>query len=370
MSANIAAFLYLVSGVLFILALRGLSHPETSRQGNIFGMVGMAHRHPDHAVRGSACRLLRLAPAHRRGGGIGGGGRRGHRPAHPDDGDAAARRRLPLAGRPGGGAGRRRGALCAGGLRHRRARRHPRPGAGRDGLGVAIGAITFTGSVIAFAKLDGNMSGKPIMLPARHLINACLAHRCSSSSSSCSATTESRARFLADRAPSPGARRADHHPDRRRRHAGRRLDAQLLFGLGGGRHRLHARQHGADHHRRAGRLVGRDPVLHHVQGDEPLVHLRHPRRLRRRDGRAGGRRRRQDGQAGLGRGRGLPDEERLQGHHRAGLRHGGGAGPARAARDGRQAEGGGRRGEIRHPPGGRPHARPHERAAGRGQRAL
>ncbi|MGE9641347.1 NAD(P)(+) transhydrogenase (Re/Si-specific) subunit beta, partial [Escherichia coli] len=42
-------------------------------------------------------------------------------------------------------------------------------------LGVAIGAITFTGSVIAFAKLDGRMSGAPIILPARHLINIGLA---------------------------------------------------------------------------------------------------------------------------------------------------------------------------------------------------
>ena len=41
MSENFAAFLYLVSGVLFILALRGLSHPTTSRQGNMFGMIGM-----------------------------------------------------------------------------------------------------------------------------------------------------------------------------------------------------------------------------------------------------------------------------------------------------------------------------------------
>ena len=42
MSQNILALFYLVSGVLFILALRGLSSPETSRQGNLFGIIGMA----------------------------------------------------------------------------------------------------------------------------------------------------------------------------------------------------------------------------------------------------------------------------------------------------------------------------------------
>ena len=42
MSASLAAFLYLVSGALFIMALRGLSSPESSRQGNLFGMIGMA----------------------------------------------------------------------------------------------------------------------------------------------------------------------------------------------------------------------------------------------------------------------------------------------------------------------------------------
>ena len=41
-SANLLALFYLVSGVLFILALRGLSSPETSRQGNLFGIIGMA----------------------------------------------------------------------------------------------------------------------------------------------------------------------------------------------------------------------------------------------------------------------------------------------------------------------------------------
>ena len=43
MSANLSAILYLVSGVLFILALRGLSSPETSRQGNLFGIIGMVN---------------------------------------------------------------------------------------------------------------------------------------------------------------------------------------------------------------------------------------------------------------------------------------------------------------------------------------
>ena len=131
MSASFTAFLYLVSGVLFILALRGLSHPETSRQGNLFGMVGMALAILT-TLFGSppagffAWFFLVVAMA------AGGGGRRRHRAQNPDDGDAAARRRLPLAGRPCRRARRRGGALCAAGLRHRHARRYPRAGAGRD----------------------------------------------------------------------------------------------------------------------------------------------------------------------------------------------------------------------------------------------
>ncbi len=85
---------------------------------------------------------------------------------------------------------------------------------------------------------------------------------------------------------------------------------------------------------------------------------------------AAGRRGRPHGAQRQCRGRRVHHEERLQGDHRAGLRHGGGAGAARAARDGGHAEEGGRGGEIRHPPGRRPHAGPHERAAGRGQRAV
>jgi hypothetical protein len=156
------------------------------------------------------------------------------------------------------------------------------------GLGIAIGAITFSGSVIAFLKLNGNMSGAPIMLPARHVINL---------GTLIAAILGLIGYFLTDQSPwvfwtitalsLPDRLPADH-PDRRRGHAGGRLDAQQLFGLGRGRDGLHAAQHRDDHHRRAGGLVGRDPQLHHVQGDEPQLHRRDRRRLRRRAGRCGG----------------------------------------------------------------------------------
>ena len=68
-------------------------------------------------------------------------------------------------------------------------------------------------------------------------------------------------------------RLAPDHGDRRRRHAGRDLDAEQLLGLGGGGDRLHAVERPADRHRRAGRLLGRDPHLHHVPGDEPQLRL-------------------------------------------------------------------------------------------------
>ena len=175
MSPNLVALLYLVAGVLFIQALRGLSSPDTSRRGNYLGMIGMAIAVLDHARLASAGGRAGLGP---------GGGRhrarrrhrRGDRAPGADDLDAGTGGGLPLAGRHGGGAGGG-GRLIT--------RRRPSTSARKAisikqsliemALGAAIGAITFTGSVIAFLKLSARMSGKPIMLPGRHVINIALA---------------------------------------------------------------------------------------------------------------------------------------------------------------------------------------------------
>ncbi|HEY7386138.1 MAG TPA: NAD(P)(+) transhydrogenase (Re/Si-specific) subunit beta [Beijerinckiaceae bacterium] len=170
MSANLAALLYLASGVLFILALRGLSHPETSRQGNLFGMVGMGLAiattlvgAPPSGFFGWILTLLGLAV----GGGIG----------------ATIARRVPMTAMPQLVAafhslvGLAAVLVAAAALYAPQAFGIGIVGAIKRGslfemaLGAAIGAITFTGSVIAFLKLDGRMSGKPIMLPSRHLVN-------------------------------------------------------------------------------------------------------------------------------------------------------------------------------------------------------
>ena len=190
-------------------------------------------------------------------------------------------------------------------LRHRHGRRHPQPGAGRDEPRRRHRRHHLHRLGHRLPEARRPHVGQADPAAGRHVINAGARRRAGRADRAAGRPPKAMLGVLADRRRVAGARRAADHPDRRRRHAGRRLDAQLLFGLGGGRARLHARQSGADHHRRAGRLVGRDPVLHHVQGHEPLVHLGHPRRLRRRDGRGRRRRRRAHRQAGLGRRRRL-----------------------------------------------------------------
>src|ERR1700756_5689814 len=173
MNANLSAILYLVAGVLFILSLRGLSSPASSRRGNFLGMAGMAiaigttlaNHPPADAI---AWFLVVLGVAI--GGSIG----------------AVIARRVPMTSMPELVAafhslvGMAAVLVAAGAFYAPAAFDIGVPGAIHRSslvemsLGVAIGALTFTGSVIAFLKLSGRMSGAPILLRFRHIINIAL----------------------------------------------------------------------------------------------------------------------------------------------------------------------------------------------------
>jgi H+-translocating NAD(P) transhydrogenase subunit beta len=158
---------YLISGVCFILALRGLSSPESSRRGNRAGMIGMAIAVVTTLAVHEIASLPEILVAIAIGGGIG----------------LVTARKIQMTAMPQLVAAFHSlvgmAAVLVG------AAAYLNPGAfgilGPDGilqvsriemgLGVAIGAITFSGSVIAFLKLNGNMSGKPILLPGRHVLN-------------------------------------------------------------------------------------------------------------------------------------------------------------------------------------------------------
>ena len=96
-------------------------------------------------------------------------------------------------------------------------------------LGVAIGAVTFTGSVIAFLKLSGRMSGAPILLPGRHVINIALALALVFFIYGL-VVSQSQLDFWLVALIAFALGVTDHRSDRRRRHAGGDLDAQLVFG--------------------------------------------------------------------------------------------------------------------------------------------
>ena len=178
MNASIAALAYLAAGVLFILSLRGLSSPETSRQGNTLGMVGMALAVGVTLLTLGTSGALDPLTLGLIGAGVVVGGGAG----------ALIARRVAMTDMPQLVAAFHSLVGMAACLVAVGAVYAPEAFGIADGLGgiktasiielslgVAIGAVTFTGSVIAFAKLNGNMSGAPIILPARHLINIGLA---------------------------------------------------------------------------------------------------------------------------------------------------------------------------------------------------
>ena len=171
-SANILAIFYLISGVLFILALRGLSSPETSRQGNLFGIIGMivAIGVTIISVGNFSNGFLYLLLFLFIGGSIG----------------AFIAFKIPMTAMPELVAGFHSLVGLAAVFVAISAFLNPEVfNLGSPGnikiasliemsLGAAIGAITFTGSIIAFLKLRGIMSGSPITFIAQHYLNLVL----------------------------------------------------------------------------------------------------------------------------------------------------------------------------------------------------
>ncbi|MGO9740440.1 MAG: NAD(P)(+) transhydrogenase (Re/Si-specific) subunit beta [Roseiarcus sp.] len=170
MNANLAALLYLVAGILFILALRGLSSPASSRQGNRFGMAGMAIAVLTTLAVGPPSSFFAWVPVvlgFAIGGSIGVWRARTIAMTAMPQLVAMFHSLVGLAA-----------VLVAAGALYAPAAFGIAEGAGihpasiiEMSLGLAIGAVTFTGSIIAFLKLDGRMSGAPILLPQRHAIN-------------------------------------------------------------------------------------------------------------------------------------------------------------------------------------------------------
>ena len=169
-SANLSATFYLISGVLFILALRGLSSPETSRRGNLYGIIGMvlAISVTFLSVGNFSSGFLYVIIFLLVGGGIG----------------AFIAFRIPMTAMPELVAGFHSLVGLAAVFVAISAFLNPDAfNLGSPGniklasliemsIGAAVGAITFSGSVIAFLKLQGIMSGAPITFKGQHLINA------------------------------------------------------------------------------------------------------------------------------------------------------------------------------------------------------
>ncbi|NCF27767.1 MAG: NAD synthetase [Gammaproteobacteria bacterium] len=173
MTADLAAIAYLIAGVMFILALRGLASPETSRRGNLLGMSGMALAvvvtlYVADIDDGLTWGMIVAGVAI--GGTIG----------------AIIARRIPMTAMPQLVAAFHSLVGMAAVLVAASALYTPEAyGIGTVGsikvsslvemsLGVAIGAVTFTGSIVAFTKLQGLVSGAPMVFPGQHPLNALL----------------------------------------------------------------------------------------------------------------------------------------------------------------------------------------------------
>jgi H+-translocating NAD(P) transhydrogenase subunit beta len=170
MTENLSALCYLAAAILFILALRGLSSPETARLGNFYGIAGMVVAIVTTLLTPHVQSYIWIVIAIAIGGAIGTViARRIQMTALPQlvaafhslVGLAAVCVAAAAFGAPESYGIGTPGAIHAGSLVEM-------------GLGTAIGAITFTGSLIAFAKLQALISGKPLVFPFQHYLNLAL----------------------------------------------------------------------------------------------------------------------------------------------------------------------------------------------------
>jgi H+-translocating NAD(P) transhydrogenase subunit beta len=170
MTENMASFAYLISSVLFIMALRGLSSPETARSGNVFGIVGMIIAVGTTLVTPGVVSYWMILLGVLIGGGIGTFIAWKIEMTSLPELVAAFHSLVGLA------------AVCVAAAAFFQPAAYGIGTPGNIGvaslvemsIGTAIGAVTFTGSIIAFAKLQGIMSGAPITFPGQHALNALL----------------------------------------------------------------------------------------------------------------------------------------------------------------------------------------------------
>ena len=170
MVENLANFAYLIAAICFIMALRGLSSPETARGGNLYGMIGMAIAILTTVATPQVSSYWLIVFGILIGGTIG----------------AVVARKIQMTALPQLVAafhslvGLAAVFVAAAAFMNPDAYNIGHPGSIHVSsliemsLGTAIGAITFTGSIVAFAKLQGLVSGKPLVFPMQHPFNALL----------------------------------------------------------------------------------------------------------------------------------------------------------------------------------------------------
>ena len=171
MSANLSALAYLVSSILFIMALRGLSSPESSRRGNALGMIGMLIAVVTTIAMPGVFSYAEILGALVVGGGIGAITARRVQMTQMPQLVAAFHSLVGMAA-----------VLVAAAAFYNPAAYGITDAAGQlklasrieMSLGIVIGAITFSGSVVAFLKLAGLVSGNPVVFKGQHLLNLLL----------------------------------------------------------------------------------------------------------------------------------------------------------------------------------------------------